>query len=121
MDYSLPGSSVHGIFQARILEWVFISFSRGPFQPRDQTHISCISRRILYHREAPQNWSIFLPKAGKDRKRNREREEGGRERRKEKKKGGKKERIYFFAHCFSMILLQHLSISALTCFISFPP
>ena len=37
MDYSLPGSSVHGILQARILEWVAISFSRGSSQPRDRT------------------------------------------------------------------------------------
>ena len=37
MDCILPGSSVHGILQARILEWVAISFSRGFFQPRDQT------------------------------------------------------------------------------------
>ena len=39
MDRSLPGSSVHGIFQARILEWVAISFSRGSFldRPRGQT------------------------------------------------------------------------------------
>ena len=37
MDYSLPGSSVHGILQARILEWVAISFSRGLSQPRDWT------------------------------------------------------------------------------------
>ena len=52
MDCSLPGSSVHGIFQARILEWVAISFSRGFSQPRDQTFISCVSRigrQILYH------------------------------------------------------------------------
>ena len=35
MDYSPPGSSVHGIFQARVLEWVAISFSRGSFRPRD--------------------------------------------------------------------------------------
>ena len=52
MDCSLPGSSVHGIFQARILEWVAISYSRGPFKPRDWTHFSCVSyigRRILYH------------------------------------------------------------------------
>ena len=35
MDCSVPGSYVHGIFQARILEWVAISFSRGSFQPRD--------------------------------------------------------------------------------------
>ena len=38
-----PGSPVHGISQARILEWVAISFSRGSFQSRTQTHISCIS------------------------------------------------------------------------------
>ena len=35
MDCSLPRSSVHGIFQARVLEWVAISFSRGSSQPRD--------------------------------------------------------------------------------------
>ena len=48
----LRGSSVHGIFQARILEWVAISFSRGSSQPRDQTwvcYISCIGRWVLYH------------------------------------------------------------------------
>ena len=49
MDCSLPGSSVHGILQARILEWVVISFSRGSSQPRDWTYISCTSRQILYH------------------------------------------------------------------------
>ena len=42
MDYSLPGSSAHGVFQARILEWVAISFSRGSSQARDQTHVSYI-------------------------------------------------------------------------------
>ena len=42
VDYSLPGSSVHGIFQARILERVAISFSRGSSQPRDQTHTFCL-------------------------------------------------------------------------------
>ena len=35
MDYSLPGSSVQGIFEARILEWVAIAFSRGSYQPRN--------------------------------------------------------------------------------------
>ena len=40
MDRSPPGSSVHGIFQTRILEWVAISYSRGSSQPRDLTHIS---------------------------------------------------------------------------------
>ena len=49
MDCSLPGSSVHGIFQAGILEWVAISFSRGSSQPRDQTQVSCIGRQILYY------------------------------------------------------------------------
>ena len=40
LDYSLPGSSVHEILQARILEWVATPFSRGPSQPKDQTNIS---------------------------------------------------------------------------------
>ena len=43
MDSSSPGSSIHEILQARLLEWVSISFSRGYSQPRDQTHLSCIS------------------------------------------------------------------------------
>ena len=43
MDLSLPGSSVHGIFLIRILEWVVISFSRGSSQPRDRTDVSCLS------------------------------------------------------------------------------
>ena len=47
MDCSLPGSSVHGIFQARILEWLAISFSRGSSWPRDRTHISCITGRFF--------------------------------------------------------------------------
>ena len=40
MDCSLPGSSIHGIFQARVLEWVVISFSRGSSRPRDWTQVS---------------------------------------------------------------------------------
>ena len=40
MDCSLPGSSIHGIFQARVLEWVAISFSRGSSPPRDRTRVS---------------------------------------------------------------------------------
>ena len=43
------GSSVYRIFQARILEWVVISYSRGSSQPRDQTLLSCICRQIFYH------------------------------------------------------------------------
>ena len=49
MNSSLPGSSVHGIFQVTILEKVAISFSRGSSPPRDWTCISCIGRWILYH------------------------------------------------------------------------
>ena len=47
MDCSLPGSSVHGILQERILEWVVISFSRGSPQPRDPTRVSRIADRFL--------------------------------------------------------------------------
>ena len=43
MDYSLPGSSVHGILQARILGWVAISFSRGSSWPRNWTQVFCIA------------------------------------------------------------------------------
>ena len=42
MDCGPPGSAVHGSLQARILEWVAMAFSRGSFQPRDQTLVSCI-------------------------------------------------------------------------------
>ena len=49
MNYSPSGSSVHEIPQARILEWVAISFSRGSSWTRNQTHVSCIGRRILFH------------------------------------------------------------------------
>ena len=48
MDCSPPGSSVHGISQARILEWTAISFTRRTSQPRDSTHVSCIGRQIPY-------------------------------------------------------------------------
>ena len=46
-NYSISGSSVHGILQARILEWVTVPFSRGSSQPRDQTQISHIAGRFL--------------------------------------------------------------------------
>ena len=49
MDCSLPGSSVHWILQARILEWVAILFSRGSSQPRDQTHVSSIAADSLLY------------------------------------------------------------------------
>ena len=63
MDCSPPGFSVHGISQARILEWVAMPSSRGSSQPRDQTHISyvsCIGRRVLYQQchlgSLPKDW-----------------------------------------------------------------
>ena len=47
MDCSPPGSSVHEIFQARVLEWVAISLSRGSSQPRDWTQVSCTVGRCF--------------------------------------------------------------------------
>ena len=47
MAYSPPGFSVHGIFQARILEWVAISYSRGSSWPRDRTWVSCLVGRLF--------------------------------------------------------------------------
>ena len=47
MGFSLTGSSVHGILQVRILEWVAILFSRGSSWPRDQTRVSCTAGRFL--------------------------------------------------------------------------
>ena len=49
MDCSLPGSTVHGILQARILKWVAMPSSRGSFQPRDPTRISCIIGGFIAH------------------------------------------------------------------------
>ena len=64
MDCSPPGFSVHGILQARILEWDDISFLRVSSWLRDQTHVSCIGRQILYlwaTREAPNKlYGLFL-------------------------------------------------------------
>ena len=57
MDCSLPGSSVHGTLQARVLEWAAISFSRGSSRPRDWTRVSRIVGRcsiIWGNREARQ-------------------------------------------------------------------
>ena len=58
VDCSLPGSSVHGILQARILEWVTISFSRGSSRPRDRTRVSCIGGDALTS-EPPGKPAIF--------------------------------------------------------------
>ena len=72
MDYSLPGSSVHGIVQTRILEWVAFSFSRGSSRPRDWTRVSSStgmsqqgrhqgSRCIAYCHEKPIIFWFSLP------------------------------------------------------------
>ena len=61
MGCSLPGSSLHGILQARVLEWVAISFSRGSSRPRDQTRVSRILsiHFNLSATKAFMDWSIF--------------------------------------------------------------
>ena len=59
MDCSLPDSSVHGILQARILEWVVMPFSRGSFWPRDLTWVSCFAGR-LFTIWATRKGSIFF-------------------------------------------------------------
>ena len=62
MDCSLPGSSVHRILQARLLEWVAMLSSRGSSRPKDQTlvsYVSCFGRRVPYHRRhlgSPNRW-----------------------------------------------------------------
>ena len=59
---SPPGSSIHGVLQARILEWVAVSFSRGSSQPRNRTHVSHIAGRrfnLWATREAHIIWVTF--------------------------------------------------------------
>ena len=62
MDCSLPGFSVHGILQARILEWVAISFSRGTSWPRDRTWVSLFMGRLyhLSHQGSPNGHEFEL-------------------------------------------------------------
>ena len=48
IDCSPPGSSVYGILQARVLEWVAIPFSRGFSRPRDGTRVACVYRQVLH-------------------------------------------------------------------------
>ena len=59
MDCSLPGSSIHGIFQARILEWVAISFSRGSSWPRNWTQVSHIAGRHLPSEPPGNPWCKY--------------------------------------------------------------
>ena len=64
LDYSLSGSSVHGILQAKILEWVSISFSRGSFWPRDRTWVSHFAGRLFTvwatREEAKKNGCMYM-------------------------------------------------------------
>ena len=61
MDFSLPGSSAHGIFQARVLKWAAISFSRRSSQPRDRTQVSSTAGRHGRHSEkAVATWTKTL-------------------------------------------------------------
>ena len=58
IDCNLPGSSVHGILQTRVLDWVAILSTRGSARPRDQTGVSCVScigRQSLYHWATKKN------------------------------------------------------------------
>ena len=64
MDCSLPGSSVHGIFQAIVLEWIAISFSRGSSWPRDRTQVSHIVDRCFTVWAIMQNARLDVAQAG---------------------------------------------------------
>ena len=64
MDCSLPGFSIHGIFQARILEWVTISFSRRSFRPRGWTQVSHIVGRRFTREVGPLDWGKVCPFTG---------------------------------------------------------
>ena len=63
MDCSPPCSSVHGIFQARVLKWVATSFSRGYSRPRNRTQVTCIVSKTLYrlsHQGSLCCWYLIL-------------------------------------------------------------
>ena len=62
MDCSPPGSSVHGILQVRILEWVVMPSSRGSSWPRNPTWVSCIAGRFFTHWATREVWSIICPR-----------------------------------------------------------
>ena len=60
MDCSLPGSSVHGIFQAIVLEWIATSFPRGSSQPRDWTQVShIVDRHLTVWATRENSWILF--------------------------------------------------------------
>ena len=61
MDYSPPGSSVHGILQARVLEWVAMPSSKESFQPRDRTKVSHIAGRFFTIWDTREARWVFVP------------------------------------------------------------
>ena len=67
MGCSLLGSSVHGVFQARILEWVAMPFSKGSSWPRDQTEVSCVAGRFftIWTTWEASIWNMLINKAHK--------------------------------------------------------
>ena len=69
MDCSPPGSSVHGIFQARVLEWVAISFSRGSFWPRDRWNL-CLLHLSHWQAGSSPLWRLGSPKDNRKDQRN---------------------------------------------------
>jgi len=69
MDSSPPGSSVHGISQARTLEWIAMPSPWGSSRPRDQTRVSCVScigRQILYHCTTGEHSFLAMPQGMQD-------------------------------------------------------
>ena len=63
MDCSPPGSSVHGILQAKIVEWVAIPFSRVSSQPRNRTQVSNIAASLFYHlshQRSPKQICLYM-------------------------------------------------------------
>ena len=58
MDHNLPGSTAHGILQARILQWVAMTLSRGSSQPRDWTCISCLLQRVGRFFTTSATWEV---------------------------------------------------------------
>ena len=66
MDYSPPGSSIHGILQARILEWVAMPSSRGSFPTKNQTHVSCITGGIFTTEPLEMPRSVLADKSELD-------------------------------------------------------
>ena len=70
MDCNPPGSSVHGISQARVLEWVSMPSSRGSSRPRERTHVSCVSCISRQNRYHWATWEVLLHHSNKKKDKN---------------------------------------------------